>query len=221
MTIRAVFVPLLVLLVVAPCVAPSQVTKSGSGYLLRMKLTKGASYAYDMTSSTSMGTAAPMSIKMGYSMKVTKVTNGIAEVLMTSTTPMSKTPQTQTVKMDGRGALDGQPGTEQVGNVRMPEKAIKVGETWVAKRSMGTGAQATTIDTVYTFRGLQAVGKVQCAVLDVKTTSKGMIASTTTGKMFIEAANGMLLSSNLSTTATMKQGGTSMAIKSTTSIKRK
>lgn len=207
----------------AVLVAPvsGQVSKSGSGYLFRMKLTKGATYSYDFTTTTMMGgQSIPMS--MGYSMKVQSVdAKGVASVLMTMQSPMSKTPTTQTVKMDSRGQLEGQPGMEQFGSVRMPEKALVVGGNWKSSQNMGTGANPMKADTTYTFRGMQAVGKVQCAVLDVSSTMKGTMTANTTGKMFIEASNGMLYKSDLSTTMTMTQQGKTQTIKSTIAIKRK
>lgn len=209
----------LVALVVAP--VSGQVSKSGNGYLFRMKLTKGATYSYDFSTTTVMG-GQTIPMVMSYSMKVQSVDpKGVANVQMTIQTPMSKTPTTQVVKMDSRGQLEGQPGMEQFGNVRMPEKALAVGGNWKSSQNMGSGANAMKADTTYTFRGMQAVGKVQCAVLDVNSSMKGAMTTTTTGKMFIEASNGMLYKSDLSTTMTMTQQGKTQTIKSTIAIKRK
>ncbi len=204
-----------------PCVSPSQVTKTGTSYLFRMKLVKGSVYSFDVTSSTEMGTGKPMVMPMSYSMKVLSVTKGIADVAMTSTSPMQKAPQTMNVKMDSRGAVEGQSGLEQLTGVRLPEKAIKVGGTWKGTQKVAMFAQSMTVDSVYTFTGVQALGKVQCAVLSVKSTGKGSIASTTTGKMYIELANGMLYQSNLTSSITLTQGSKPQTFKSTATIKRK
>jgi hypothetical protein len=210
----------LLALVVAP--VSGQVSKSGGGYLFRMKLVKGASYAYDFSTSTAMPGGQPFAMSMNYSMKVTKIdAKGVADVLMTISSPMSKTPTTQTVKMDSRGQIENQPGMEQFGNVRMPEKALAVGGNWKASQNIGTGANGMKADTTYTFRGLQKVGTVSCAVLDVSSTMKGALAATTSGKMYIEVSNGMLYKSDLSTTMTMTQQGKTQTIKSTIAIKRK
>jgi hypothetical protein len=220
MKIRSCVLVGLVALLVAP--VSGQVSKSGNGYLLRMKLTKGATYAYDFTTSTAMPGGQPMAMTMSYTMKVQSVdAKGVASVLMTATTPMSKTPTTQTVKMDARGQLDGQPGMEQFGNVRMPEKALAVGGNWKSSQTFGTGATAMKADTTYTFRGLQNVGKVSCAVLDVSSSMKGTMSAATTGKMYLEASNGMLYKSDLTSTMTMTQQGKTQTIKSTIAIKRK
>ncbi len=188
---------------------------------MRMKLTTGSTYTYDVSNSMVIGTGKPMVVPMSYSMKVGKITKGVADVLMTMNSPMSKKPEIQTVKMDSRGMVDGQGGMESLGNVRLPERALKVGETWKATQSSGQGARSMTLDTVYTFRGVQAVGKISCAVLDVKSTSKGTMASTTTGKIYIDSANGMLYQTTLAMTMTMTQGAKTQTVKNNTTIKRK
>ncbi len=219
MSLRAT---LFVLLAVSiPLASLAQVTKTGNAYLFRMKLVKGSSQAYVMSTSTDMGTGKPLIVPMSYSMKVTNVVKGIADVAMSATTPMQKAPQTSTIKMDSRGAIDGQAGLEQLTGIRLPEKAIKVGETWKSAPKVGTGTQGMAMDSVYTFSGVQAVGKIQCAVLSVKSSGKGALTSSTTGKMYIELANGMLYQSNLVSSFTFAQNGKSTTYKSTITIKRK
>jgi hypothetical protein len=220
MNVRSCVVVGLLALVVAP--VSGQVSKSGNGYLFRMKLTKGSSYSYDFSTSTSMPGGQPFSITMSYVMKVQSVdSKGVANVLMTVKTPMAKEPTTQTMKMDSRGQMDNQPGMEQFGSVRMPEKALAVGGNWKSSQNLGAGANAMKADTTYTFRGIQNVGKVSCALLDVNSTMKGAMAAATTGKMYIEVSTGMLYQSDLTTTMTMTQQGKTQTIKSTIAIKRK
>lgn len=233
MGMRPLFTAVAFCALLAPSLLSAQVTKSASGYLFRMKLRQGDSYSYTMNSVQQTSPTQSLPINMAYTMKVLKVANGVADVQMTVTSPLSKTPQVNTIKMDSRGIAGANPSMQSMNSatgMRLPEKALKVGGTWTETQSMGSGTSVMKVSTVYTFAGVQTVDKVSCAVFDVKTNSTGPTTVSATGKVYVEMSNGMLFKSDLATTMTINprpssgRGGAPsqpMTVKGTVTVRRK
>jgi hypothetical protein len=196
----------------------AQVTKSGTGYLMRMKWSKGASYSYSITNATVMN-GQSFSMPMTLVTKVDSVANGIANV--TNTITMNGQTQTMKAKMDGRGVVGGVEGMAGFNPPKLPEKAVTVGSTWKDTQNITQGGMSLKTETTYTFKGLETVGKVSCAVLDVVTSVTGSMPAKGTGKMYVEVATGQLYKGNVNTTMTMTAGGKSQTIQSTMTIARK
>ncbi len=198
--------------------AIAQVTQSPNGHLFRMKWTKGDVFSYAGTSNTQVGQQKfPMTLD--FSIKVDSVANGVANVTVTSTTPMTQKPTTTKMKMDGRGEVGNSSGLTNV--PKLPAGPIKVGGSWTDETKVTQGGVSMTIKTTYTFRGIKTVDKVQCAELDVKATSTGQMSSTTTGKTYIQVSNGQLFKSDSTSVASMTVNGQTQKFNSTVSIKRK
>ncbi len=187
--------------VAVPLASTAQVAKSGQGYLLRMKWTKGKTYAYSIN--TAMGSQKQPG---SYSVKVKDVKNGVATLDVT--TNMSAAmggKQTQTLKMDSTGkVIDGADGAMQA--PAFPAKAVKVGETWKDSRKVNA-AFPVTVNNTYTFKGLKTVNKKQLAEIAISTkgASDGMSLSGT-GTMYLDLAEGMLHSSKNTVNVSIKMG---------------
>lgn len=199
-----------------PTVGRAQITRTGGGYLFRAKWVAGAKYGYvmDMAMPASQMTQnKPVSMKMSMNMVVKSVSGGVATVVVTSESPMvngksmgTQKPQPMTFKTDSRNRVVSGQGGQNMSSP-LPEKPIKVGETWSANvpmAGMGGTAKAT-----YTFMGMTSVGGVQAA--RIKSSIAGQASGS--GTMYIAAADGQLLSMNM--------GVLAQGMKMNVSVKRK
>jgi hypothetical protein len=185
-----------------------------------MKWAKGDAYNYTVTTTTEMN-GSKIPINMTYGLKVDKVTNGVADVTMSMTSPLAKDPMTVKAKMDGRGEVGEKGVTSSMGIPRLPEKAIAVGGTWKSTQTTTQNGMTMKVDTTYTLKGIETVDKVSCAVIDVKATGSGAFATSSTGKMYVVVSSGQLFKATLNSTMTMTSNGKSQQFKMTTVIARK
>lgn len=214
--------------------ADAQVTKQGNGYLLRMKFTPGQTSKFNIAMDTS---AAGQSMKMAMPMtqKVVSVKNGVADLTMNvgpmsmNGKPMNTQVQTINVSMDStgkvvKGAPMGQTGTQ----VSLPEKPVKVGESWTVntKTQAGMGGNMD-VKATYTLAGFQTVAGKQMAKLNVKMSAGGQMTMKGDGTMLLLMTDGSLHTANLKMNMTMPQpqgqgaqGGQPMNIVTNMTIKR-
>ena len=198
--------------------APAQVTNSSKGYLLRMKWAKDATYSYVI--SVAMATMKEPMQAGQFTIKVLSVANGIANVNYTGSM-MTQAKIDTTVKMDSRGAVDQDASLRQLGGPRLPEKPLAIGAKWSVTQNQAMQGASIQVTSTYTFKGIQSYGKVRCAVLDVATTTSGGVATKSSGKVYLEAANGQLFRLDLETTVSSTQPGSASQFKTKTVISRK
>ena len=117
--------------------------------------------------------------------------------------------------------------------IGLPDKPVKVGETWAAQRDVPMGLMGTLLmDSKYTFKGWEEHDKRRCALLE----STGTIASKpggptgptsmtvesgkTAGKAWFDPAAGMIIDSSMDQEMTMKvsSGGQNIESKTKTKI---
>lgn len=153
-----------------PAMAHGQVVKKGSGYLFRIKFTKGQKLAYNVL----MGLGPLGKANSGLTISVLSVKGGIA------TTKLN----VEAVKMGQRTVIPAQSATQAFNN-RMevaqskdsqsisqfkgayPPQPIKIGGKWQTKLIMNAMSASTPIDTTYKFVGLKKVNGIQVAVLSM------------------------------------------------------
>ena len=207
-------------LVLAPSTTLAQVTQTGKAYKLRMAWKKGDVYKYRIELKIDMPNGKSMPTSGDVTLKVIDVKAGVADVEIESTNMASKTPTKQKLKMDSLGQIGDLDGMSGISSQRLPEKSIKIGESWSMKRKVNQGGVEMDVLTIYTLKAVKAVNGIKCAVLEVKaTTTKGFITDTG-GTMLLEAKNGQMLSLDLLTKITMGTGAQAQSMKSTTTAKR-
>lgn len=190
---------------VASC-ALGQVTKSGSGYLLRMKYHAGQIVKYSVTTTILGVTPKPTVIQLPMTIKCLGVKNGIAHLKMTTgpiydgKTPQKGTTKVQEVYLDsmGRPAEGGSPST-MMGS--LPLKPVKVGEKWTSKMPLGNLPGDAV--AYFVFRGVKTVKSKKVAVISIVLSSvaKGLKVDGK-GELDILAADGIMNLMDLN--ATMK-----------------
>lgn len=201
-------------------VAHSQIQKSGDAYLLRMMWKKGDVYKYNLALKMQAANNQPMNLKSNFTLKVISIDKGVAEAQVDSTDPQTGKPVTRKMKWDSMGQVGEAGGVGSIGGQRMPEKAIKFGESWSISRTVTRGGVSTDVKTTYTLKSIKLFSGIQCAMIDVKAiTSKGM-NSETTGTMYLEMKTGQIQQLDLLTTTTTGTGLNVQAITNTTTLKR-
>lgn len=207
----------LVALLVLGCLAFGQVTKTSQGFLLRSKWAKGDVFSYSMVTTAEFN-GQKMPMQGSYSVKVEKVSGGVADVVVSgSMPPMGKFESP--AKVDSRGFVGEDPKLRDMG-ARLPEKAVPIGGTWSDKKSASDGAVSMEITTTYTLKGMEIVDGVPCAVIDFVVKSSGEATASGTGRMYYETKNGQLLKSDMQMTMRIEAQGTKIDLKSSTVIKR-
>lgn len=214
MNIRTSFVAILLL---GAAFGQAQIAKQGNAYLFRMKFTKGAKYAYkmnvDMTMPQGMGGPGDGKANMVMSMNilVKDVKKDVATVAYSASAMKMNGkdmghPTQMEVKQNTRGKIvSGNVDTSNMGSVDLPEKAIKIGESWTTQTKMGVGGGSITVDAKYTFKSIKAVNGKQIAVLSVAMSSAAPMKMSGGGTVELYMADGALYSSD--TTASLIPGG--------------
>ena len=118
--------------------------------------------------------------------------------------------------------------------IGLPDKPVKVGETWPAQRDVPMGLMGTLVmDSKYTFKGWEEHDKRRCALLEFTGTvaSKPGAAPTagpasmivdngkTAGKAWFDPAAGMIIDSQMEQEMTMKISSSGQNIESKTKTK--
>lgn len=154
--------------------SPAQVTKSGAGYLLRVKYAPGQVIKLNSTNkmiNATTGKAVETSIMLPVVLRITDVKAGIATARMV-VGPASYNGQplipakTVVMNLNSRNQATGvQGGSSSVG-ATLPEKPIKVGQTWKALAPISTGTGGVQkVEAVYKFVGVKTVDGQGVAVV--------------------------------------------------------
>lgn len=226
-------------LLLAPYLASSQVTASGNGFLVRYRWTAGTTLNYRMTTATTLPApppaagakaAEPRRIEqtMNMSVRVQSVQDGIASVVYTIRPPQqgqqpAPQPMTETIRMDSRGPVGQVQGMSGAQLPRLPQNPIRVGGTWTEKTPVQSPMGSIEVTTTYTFRGLTGQGNQRVANFDIThSMSASGMTQRGTGRMVLNAANGMMtsLTLNIRGTITPPQGGAAQTITSTVNVRR-
>lgn len=189
-----------VLLLIAGGSANAQITKSGAGYLLRVKYTKGQVLKFS-TLSTMSGAqgpkSAPVSVSLPISLSVTDVKNGLAttklvvgpmrmgasEIQPAESTTMTINTRNQPSSDDARSLLGGE----------LPQAAVKIGQTWSTSAAIPdmTGA-SRAMKATYRFNGLKTVNGKSMAMITYALSG----ATTGSGTLLLLASDGTLYSND-------------------------
>lgn len=208
------------------CPAHAQVTKSGAGYLIRMKFTKGTAASYTMNTTMAMPNGNNAKMNIPFKTQVLDVKGDMATVRYTVGPAMvngrtQDAAKTIEVKMNNRGKVTGGPATQLQGMaMTLPEKPLKVGDTYSSSVKVGAGPQAMTVNATYTFLGIKTVGGMSAAQFSIKSSGKGAFSTTGTGVMALAVSDGSLVASGLSQSIVIKAGNKTQTINSQVSMTR-
>ncbi len=187
--------------------AHAQITKSGPGYLFRVKWVKGQVLKYNFVMS---GAMMPKGQSFVNTMTVKDVKNGIATVESKVILPQSGSsrntkPTVTTIKLDNRGKIIGESSGQLNGAVTptFPQGPVKVGQSWNGEISL---AQGMKVNAVYTLTGVKSInGKLIAEVGQRISGSMGQMGTISgTGKVEFYAADGSMRSGNVLMNLLMK-----------------
>jgi hypothetical protein len=207
--------------------AHAQITKSGDGYLIRMKFVKGTTAAYTMNSNITVSNGTTMKLSIPFSTKVLDV-KGDVGTLLYSVGPTSLNgmvqgkAQTSEVKMDSHGKANGKQLAQMKGvSIQLPEKPLKIGETYSRTMTIPVGQMTVNSTATYKFLGLKTVAGKQAAQFSMKAHGTGAITADATGVTNLAVSDGSLIDTNVTQTFTVKQGAEVITMKGTTIVSRK
>lgn len=203
--------------------ANAQVTKVGDGYLFRVKYAKGKTTHYQMTTKTTLppGAAGPSSTKPMTMSMVAPLTMTVVSVQGNKATvksdvgamtmngqPMSK-PSSTEMTIDDRGQIVGKVkgagagmGMENLSGT-LPDKPLKVGQSFTANRTMTQMNQNIQMKATSTFVGIKNVGGKQLAEMALKISGTGSATMSGTGTSYYNLADGSLNNMSMITSMTM------------------
>jgi hypothetical protein len=190
------------LALLAAATAPAQVTKSGSGFLLRMKFIKGQTLIYDLTGTvTQRGRTLNFQVPMVVSVK--DVAGGVGTLeqkvgpFKADGRPMGPV-RTEVLKRDARGTVLNGSGSSAPGLhvMTFPAAPLKAGGTWSAKTKgvVGTAGQME-MDNTYKIVGLESVSGRQCLRIGVTVKGTGNAALAGGGDVWIAVSDGSMVKS--------------------------
>jgi len=219
---------LIIVGVTAAALSSAQISRSGNSYLFRMNYAPGMVLKYDVLSTIGgmSQNGQPMKFTLPMVWNVLSVKNGVSTI-DTVVGPISmgggKEPMVQATKnriqLDKRGRLVGQPGTGQQVTPALPEKPIRVGQSWSASAPINLPMQGEKkISATYTFKGVKTVQGKPVAELAVKTSGQ----ANGTGTMLLLVKDGSLFRSQLKMDLMMTSAnGSPTTYKVTADINRK
>lgn len=203
-------------------IAPAQIKKSGGAYLLRLKLTKGQSLRYKLSTTASglpTTTQTPfikngvMNLSGPMTMTVLSVSGSVATV-ETRTGPIlvpgNPSPLIPEQRVTSQLNEFGDPVGDQKGSgfhTHFPKEAVKVGQSWTASVPMTTlGAGRSQAQAKFTFQGIKKlkgkdVGIVAISILPSQQVKGGK------GTMSFYASNGVLAGGALTIVMNNPQSG--------------
>jgi hypothetical protein len=215
------------------CVPPAsaQITRSGDKYLFRVKFAPGMHFDYEMVSATPQPVRPtdPKKISGPFSMSVLDVKGGIATVRVDAgpflldgkPIPGAKKNSMQ-VKMDTRGKMvQGEPGMQQLGGIQLPEKPLKIGESFETQNTTQMGPNKLVVKSKCTFAGIKNISGHQAAELKVVVASTGLTPTKGNGSQFLDMADGQLLSAKINQEAAAAVNGRQFRIKNTMTVTRR
>ncbi len=214
------------------CASMSQISKTGNKYFMRMAYKPGAVMKYTMNSVSTVPIGKQtqkLNLSIPLVVKVLSVSAGVGTVEYTlgpgsmNGKPAGQGPQTATVKMDPRGqAVEGAaPGG--IGNIGLPEKAVKIGDSWKANVTSAMGpAAGSKVNATYKLMGFRSVGGKQFAVVSTNAKAVGQGFTTAgNGTLLLNMADGWMHSMNMVLTITIKSAdGKAMNTTSTIKVTR-
>lgn len=192
-----------------PAFASAQIKKQANGaYLMRIKYTKGEviKQAID-TVVTGLPPGSPgadangrQHLQVMTNTKIVSVSNGNATMLVSvqqivlNGHATKQTSAPRSITMDTRGQPVGG-STTQNGATKLPENAVKVGQTWSGPLPVGNGMSGGGTAT-YKFLGIKNVDGKQVAVLSLKISTPQIKSGG--GTLYLFASNGETYKTNLS-----------------------
>lgn len=199
----------------------SQISPQGGGYLLRIKYTKGEKAKYIMKISSPM-MKQPMTMTM---MQSTKAVNGTsATVDYDISSPQGGMgSQKVTVDVDNRGRVlkTSAPGGDQLNNVQLPEKPIRIGETWSGDVSSKGGMAGIKMKSLYKLVGVKNMGGGQCAQIAVSMSGgNAQMKIDGSGTIYLRMKDGSIETTSLATNVTMNRDGKPMKVAQSITISR-
>lgn len=196
---------------------PAQITRSGAGYLLRVKYAKGSVIRLTSVNSASgmPGQNSSLKFVMPITLQVLEVKRARSKVRISLGAVKSQNvvlhgPQTVNVWLNNRNM--GQSAQSAAGfAAQLPQGAVRVGQSWrsVAPVATGFGPNGALAAT-YTFKGIKGTGGNAVALIGY--TLDGMAKGK--GSMTLYVKDGTLASNELQMTMDLN-GGTPVAIEST------
>ncbi|MEP6755814.1 MAG: hypothetical protein ABJA67_09960 [Chthonomonadales bacterium] len=212
--------------------AHSQISSTPDGHLFRLKLVKGATFNYQLTSSAE-GVKLVAPVKFTY----TNVAGDVADVSVTSGPAMingaSQAPaNTSKAKINSMGKPIGKDvdSLGSIAGVIFPARRMKVGESISQTIPVNFGSQALKVTTVHKFLGDRKVGIRRAAAFKVTVSATGkmkvegenaILSVNGTGTKLFDVTDGHLLSSNISQTITTKSKDKKMSTTNVVEIIRK
>ncbi len=185
--------------------ASGQVTKSGSGYLFRVKYVKGQLVKLATSSTVGNIVANPgdksskpisMVMKVDMSMKALSIQKGVATMQLTIGPSMVGGMQVQpgqslTVMLDDRNQSSSSAATSL--GLQYPRKPVSVGQTWSAVTGVNLpGKGISPLKGSYRFSGIKSVSGQQVAVVTYELGG----AAQGTGTMMMLVKDGTLFSND-------------------------
>ncbi len=183
----------------------AQITKQGSGYLLRVKYTAGKSMSYTMKASGSaQGQAFSMTTPMKMKVVSVKGKNGTLDYsvgpmsMMVNGKPMNmggSNVTKVTATIDDRGKMiKSSAGQNPGGSITFPEKPIAVGGTWSGTTTVNAGASGPmTVSAKYKLVGIQNMNGIPAAKITLTLNGSGASKVTGTGTVYLAMSDGSLI----------------------------
>lgn len=188
-----------------PRTADAQISKQGNAYLLRIRYTKGQTINYTITTS-----GGPANMRMQARMTVRDVRNGVATVESRITMPNMRgqggqvpEPMTSTMQVNNRGqVVSGNAGMTAAASPTLPERPVRIGESWTGNVGGGAAGNAGNLSARYTLVGVRRQGNREIAEISMTMTGAmgaGGSANRMTGqgRMILLTSDGSLLSGNV------------------------
>lgn len=218
--------------------ANAQVTKSGNGFLFRLKYKAGQTISYNMITEAKfpnskvslMKATMPMIVKIqGVKKDSAQAAFTLGPTMLTEVVDLSTNPpktktreavkQTKaTAEIDSRNRISrsksGATATIDMFNLTFPERAIKPGMTWDAVAS-GQVANLGNVSakTKYRFVGVKTINGISVAELAVELSgTQGNTILTGKGTILLRTADGTYQSSTMSVVAHPSNSGSSQAV---------
>lgn len=201
---------------------------------MRLKFAKGQTVHLELSTAVTgmppgangVGPDGKMVAIMQTRSTVQSVTNGNATMLVSGgplvvngkTVMQQSKPQSVTLDPRGHGVGAAGQGQSQGFGAKLPEKPVKVGESWSAPLPMGNGATGGTGGTAtYTFKGLKRVDGKQVAVIALSV--KNPQIKSGSGTLYLMAGDGTVYKASLVLNTVNPQTGAPMSM--TVTIHRK
>lgn len=240
---RPVYVSFITLFLIATMTlsppGKTQITKSGGGYLFRVKYLKGqqVDYTFQVTS-TPIGGAGGLTVSMPIAGVVTDVTRGIS-TLQVVTGPMtmggkkiSQPSQQMIVKFDSRGRMVSGtiPGGQNL-TITLPERPMRIGASSSFSQMMNLNSMPMKEVGVYRFVGFKTVRGRQVARLNFTLSGKGVglkvqnssgtFTTSGSGMVDIAVADGLTMHLVVEQILKVPVGSSLQAVRSVTRMDRK